>query len=103
MISAESPVPAKSIEAKRPPPPGSSADGNRCKPGSIGNARIHACRAPNAVPQWAADLAQDGELLLVKPGDRRSWTDVGQPLGGDALALALAGALVTDEWHGRIL
>jgi hypothetical protein len=42
----------------------------------------------------AADLAQDGELLLVKPGDRRSRTDVGQAVGRDAFAVA---ALFTDE------
>jgi hypothetical protein len=36
----------------------------------IGNARTHAWRAASALPAVAADPAQDGELLLVKPGDR---------------------------------
>jgi hypothetical protein len=48
----------------------------------------------------AADLAQDGELLLVEPGDRGRRTDVGRTVGGDAFALA--GALFTTS-DGRIL
>jgi hypothetical protein len=49
----------------------------------------------------AADLAQDGELILVKRGDRRRRTDVGQAVSGDAVALA-ARCLPTSDM-GRIL